>query len=89
MKEIMKTAGDLENLKSRLSVGDIVAYERLTWVAGDRRLLVPVVRELRVKAKYPHLVELEGDGLPVRTLTYGEILAESLIRSRREGGKER
>ena len=66
MKEIMKTAGDLENLKSRLSVG-----------------------ELRVKAKYPHLVELEGDGLPVRTLTYGEILAESLIRSRRKGGKER
>lgn len=76
----------IEELRERMEIGDTVIYERLTKV-DDGRVLAPVPARARVKAKYPHLVEVEckGDGTcPARTLTYWEILAGGLLRPQRQ-----
>lgn len=80
MKEEGITAADIQELKERLQVGDILTCEILVKLREDERLLVPVKAAVRVVEKYPHLVRVEAAGkrpLPIRTMTYVQLLTQS------------
>ncbi len=71
---------ELEKLREELQAGDTLTYVKLMKVSEDERILVPVKTAVRVKAKYPHIVEVEEPGglpYPVKTMTYVEILMEN------------
>lgn len=87
----MKTGRDrvwrenVEELKNRIQIGDVLTYRKIAKVKNDPRLLVKVRIKVRVKAKFSHLVwveEREGKEYPIKTLTYTEILIDTIQKDR-------
>lgn len=80
----------LKEVRRNLKVGDTLTYVRVMKVSEDERLLVPIKTAVRVKAKYPHIVELEesaGHPYPIKTMTYVEIMLEDARRQREKEKK--
>lgn len=69
---------DLDDIRKRISVGDILYYPRMKKLAGE---LIQVVEPMEVIAKYKSLVQVEslGEGGKRTTITYAEMLMDPRI----------
>ena len=68
--------GRLYRMRNAVRVGDILYMKREVKSADSKNVLEMRIEKVRVVEKYPHLVRVEGEGpeLPIRTLTYNELL---------------
>lgn len=66
---------DIDRLRRQLQIGDVLS-EKIEYDRLGERLMVPVMRKVRIIAKYPYLVEVDdGSGsLRRKTITYVDIL---------------
>ena len=72
---------DLEKVKERIKVGDILNYPLMQRDGRSAGVLIYRWSKVRVTAKYPHLVTVVGvrRKFPVLGITYSEILADPRI----------
>lgn len=67
------TPEELDRFRRELKIGTVVTQTIVLDELG-KRLAVPVRKVKTVVRKHPYLVELSGDGLPVATVTYRELM---------------
>lgn len=71
---------DIDRLRRQLQIGDVLS-EKIEYDRLGERLMVPVMRKVRIIAKYPYLVEVDdgSDSLRRKTITYVDILLQEVV----------
>lgn len=76
---------DIEKLKEKLRIGDMVRYEQEEEVMERGNIFRRIRRKKgRVIAKYPHLVEVQGTGTKRITVTYKDLLMREAQRKQEQ-----
>lgn len=83
-KDAWFTKEDVENLRDELQVGDVVpvAVEDEDHIGG-RNAIRTKIRNERIVAKFPNLVQTTGRGTRIVTITYKDILLNALKRAKK------